>query len=154
LEIRKKSQGEFHPKIAATFTNLGNLKKLQGQFEESKDFFMKGHQINIAIYGENHPIIALDYENLADFFISINKFSDALLFFEKSYKIRQNILGEGNADTIRVLQGIQDMKDRLSPKLTPNYQRNLNTPSSGAQEYNPPRRRYGGGASIVHRKCF
>jgi len=46
---------------------------LQGQFEESKDFFMKGHQINIAIYGENHPIIALDFENLAAFFISINK---------------------------------------------------------------------------------
>jgi len=143
----------FTQKLLLLLLILGNFKKLQGQFEESKDFFMKGHQINIAIYGENHPIIALDYENLADFFISINKFSDALSFFEKCYKIRQNILGEGNEDTLRVIQGIQDMKDCLSPKLTPNYQRNLDTHASGAQVYNPPRRCYGGSASIVHRKC-
>jgi len=117
ITIRKSTQGEYHPKIASTYINLGNLSKDMRNLSEAKSYYEISHTFNLKIYGPKHIKIAQDYENFASVSYLELKNDEALQYYHQCVEIRRDFLRSDHHEITRILNAIQFIEKKTKKKL-------------------------------------
>jgi tetratricopeptide (TPR) repeat protein len=105
--------GSNHPATAASYNNLGLMRKLQGQFDEARQDYVKAQDIYRDVVGADHSSYANTLHNLGnlnrtqihlDTTLSatdrLSLVESALRYLEEAYKIRLAELGPSHPHTV------------------------------------------------------
>ena len=65
------------PDVAATYSNIGNVYKSQGKYEEAPDYYHRALEIDTRVSGSEHPDVATSYSNVGTVYDSQGRHEEA-----------------------------------------------------------------------------
>ncbi|CAF5182976.1 unnamed protein product, partial [Rotaria sp. Silwood1] len=97
LTIAQRTLPERHPGRAVTYSNIGDVHRLMGDYENALSFHRKA--LNIQENVQCNPLeCATTYINLGETYRKMKDYSRALTYFEKGLKIREKKLSKIHPD--------------------------------------------------------
>ncbi|CAF4381752.1 unnamed protein product, partial [Rotaria sordida] len=101
LAIYLKTLPEKHPYQAITYSNIGDVHRLMGNYEKALAFHQKA--LNIQENVQCDPTdCATTYINLGETYREMKDYSTALTYFEKGLEIREKKLSKNHPDLVVV----------------------------------------------------
>lgn len=97
LNIRIKCYGENNDDVAASYNNIGNLYREEGNYDESYRYLAKGHNIRESLYKQQKIKLTklMDSKhNIGRLYTCIGQFDKAELLLTEAYKIYKSELRE------------------------------------------------------------
>jgi len=85
--------------VAASYTNIGNVYRKQGQYERALEYYQKALDIDIKVSGQDHPDVAVSYHNLAAVYQSQGNHVQTKEMATKAYHIFLKKLGPDHPHT-------------------------------------------------------
>ncbi|CAF4793055.1 unnamed protein product, partial [Rotaria sp. Silwood2] len=97
LSIFQETLPERHPYLAITYSNIGDVHRLIGNYEKALSFHRNA--LNIQENVQCNPLeCATTYVNLGETYRKMKDYSTALTYFEKGLKIREEKLPKNHPD--------------------------------------------------------
>ncbi len=106
LAIRRKVQGEEHPKTANCLNNLGGVLQDMGDYEGAREYYEQSLEICRKVLGEEHPYTATSLNNLGLLLQDMGDYEGARPYYEQSLAIRRKVQGEEHPDTATSLNNL------------------------------------------------
>lgn len=91
--IKEKMFGLYHPDLASTLNNLGEVLIFQNKFEEAELLLKKALVILINTFGKHHPYVASSLSLLGKVYLGEKDFAKAISLFEQSIHLSENSIG-------------------------------------------------------------
>lgn len=96
-ENAEKLYGPRHPYVATTISNIAEIYRLQGRYQESEALFNRALSIYEEYLGDDHPHVATCLNNLALIDYSQKKYVSAESQFKRALIIYKKALGENHS---------------------------------------------------------
>ena len=94
--IRKKILGEYHPDVAASYHNLGNIVFYKDDYSTADSLFNEALKIWIKVHGQNHLKVAATLNDIMVIQATFGNYPKADSLIRKVIAIRTNKLGRDN----------------------------------------------------------
>jgi serine/threonine-protein kinase len=104
--------GERHPDVAASFSNIANVLRKQGQHDEAFEMHKKALKIQRRALGKNHKDVAYSLFKVGDILSAQGKYDEAVEMFDKALAIYTRALGIDNRENAGVHSCIALAKHR------------------------------------------
>ncbi len=115
LEIRLRTLGPDHPRLAFTYIQKGNILSAGlGQYEKAKEFFDAAYRINLKTYGENYGGNLNILINLTSVYNNLGLWSESLIYAEKGLEISRALFKTDNQQTALFYSIIGEIYDNLN----------------------------------------
>jgi tetratricopeptide (TPR) repeat protein len=98
LELRLRSSGENHPKVANALTTLGSIAYLRGDSANATELYERALKVYRKVFGERHPETAVVMNNLARVYLEDRKFAPAAALLESSRDLKLAEVDETHDD--------------------------------------------------------
>lgn len=99
LHIRETVLGSEHHDTASSLTNLADLYKAQGKYEQAEPLYLRALEIFEKVLGTEHPDKISLSNNLAEMYKDQDKYVQAEPLYLRVLEIKEKILGAKHADT-------------------------------------------------------
>jgi tetratricopeptide (TPR) repeat protein len=99
LQIRELVLGAEHPDTAGSLTNLADLYKAQGKYEQAEPLYLRALEILDKVLSPEHPDKISPSNNLAEMYKDQDKYEQAEPLYLKALVIKEKFLGINHADT-------------------------------------------------------
>lgn len=93
LDIRRRTYGELHPRVATTLGNLGAILTISGDHHRAIPFLRQTLDMNRQIHGASHPDIANSLHNLASSLSAIEAWDEAEPLLREAMAMNIEALG-------------------------------------------------------------
>ncbi len=103
LLIRETALGAEHSSTASSLTNLAELYKAQGKYEQAEPLYLRALEILEKNLGAEHPDIIPPLNNLAAMYKDQDKYEQAEPHYLKALTIKGKVLGAKHPDTAPAL---------------------------------------------------
>ncbi|CAF5016120.1 unnamed protein product [Rotaria sp. Silwood1] len=108
FSIRQKALPENHPYLAITYSNIGDVHRLMGDYEMAISFHRKA--LNIQENVQCNPTdCATTYINLGETYRQMKDYTTALTYFQKGLEIRENKLPKSHPDLAVVYHNLSKL---------------------------------------------
>ena len=127
LSIERVVYGPEHLEVAGTYSNLGLIEYLAGNYLESLPFYQGSLAIRKTQLGPDHADVATDLNNLALLYKTTGQYAQALPLYQRSLEIYEKRLGPVDVNVATLLDNIAELY-RTTGQYTvalPLYQRSL-----------------------------
>jgi len=94
LELRLKIFGDEHAEVALSHCSIGNILRLQDQFDPALDHFQRGHTIALKTLNKNHPTIAESLHGIGTVYHHLAKYDQAMKNYDEALQIRLKVFGK------------------------------------------------------------
>ncbi|MCA9695115.1 MAG: tetratricopeptide repeat protein, partial [Myxococcales bacterium] len=106
LELRVRTLGASHPRVADTLVNLGNVDYAEGDAEEALERYQQALAIYEDAYGEEHPHVALLHNNIGAILQNQGRLAQADLHQRRALTLREALLGADHPMVARSLTAV------------------------------------------------
>ncbi|MCA9716998.1 MAG: tetratricopeptide repeat protein [Myxococcales bacterium] len=121
LQLRARSYGDEHPKVAESLSDLGALLTRLERYDEALASLQRALEIRRAAFGEQHPRVAASLNNLGALYISTGELEAAERAHQQALEIKRQTLGEHHpsvAVTRHNLGWLAHKRERYEDALT------------------------------------
>lgn len=85
--------------VAYVYSSMAAISYIQGDFNESEDYYIKSLQIRLSVLGDKDLSVASIYTNMAVFYKNMAKYDKALEYIELATEIFRSCYGENHPET-------------------------------------------------------
>ncbi|CAF1142028.1 unnamed protein product [Rotaria sordida] len=108
LAIRQKTLRETHPNRAITYSDIGDVHRLMGNYERALSFHRKALDIQENV--QCNPLgCATTYTNLGETYRQMKDYSSALTYFQKGLEIREKKLPKNHPDLAVIYHNMEKL---------------------------------------------
>lgn len=127
LDIYVKTFGVEHPKVAASYNNIGMVYGHMGNYKKALEYFQKSLTIALKVLGEGHPDVAFCYNSIGVVCNDMGDYEKALKYYQKAIAIWLKLYGAEYPGVITAYNNVGVVYDNLgnSDKALEYYQKSL-----------------------------
>ncbi len=127
LAIYLKVFDAEHPRVAASYNNIGMVYGHLGDYEKALEYFQRSLAIELKILGEEHPDVALCYNSIGVVCNDMGNYEKALKYHQKAIAILLKVYGEEHPGVATAYNNIGVVYDNLRncEKALEYYQKSL-----------------------------
>ena len=97
-----------HPDEAASYLNIGNVYKDQGDYENALSIYQTALQVFLAVHGQDHPDAATSKFNLAIFQKKQDEIDVTRTLFRESKQTFTRVVGPDHPQTLMSARGASE----------------------------------------------
>jgi tetratricopeptide (TPR) repeat protein len=106
--------GKEHPDTAAIYNNIGVVYDKQGDSPKALEWYFKALAIWEKVPGKEYPDTATTYNSIAWIYHNQRDYPTSLEWLFKALTILEKVLGKEHSSTIRMLENIQILRQRIA----------------------------------------
>ena len=110
LTIYVAAFGEEHPDVGFVCSNLGELQRAQGHFEEAEPLYRRALAIDVKTHGERHRDVAMGCHALGTVLNKQGRVAEAAEAFDRAHSINLDLHGPAHASTQRSTKWVAHMR--------------------------------------------